>query len=359
MKIKRIFILTLFFLLIYHSSHALQITGGKIVDVIVADGGHTDSTFVTLLFNGWEAGGPGCFDIGKEGGIYVLDWVGQKVLRFGGNGKWISSFPATKKSRSLGDGIAVDNWGNIYLNESGKLVKYSTDGELFYRRLIEDDIKTKHLNPDKFILTDKNGRVYNFRGRFLDGIMIFSPKGRLKGTIYPKKEDTLNKYYDIGIVQKDVGNDIYFRTNKYLVRTSLEEYFGTGKIDTVSVLPDLLRLGEYIENPPRQKITIEGQPWILMGFDRNRNFYFYKQEYLDDDTSSSCAKCNVLKYKLENGNLTQTGNAAVYFQKSKGECSKTAFLFFDRQFLVSGDGTIYWLHGTVDTVKVSKIIFDK
>jgi len=54
----------------------------------------------------------------------------------------------------------------------------------------------------------------------------------------------------------------------------------------------------------------------------------------------------------------ELGEVVMRFKKGTEECSDKELWLFRKQFVVSGDGTIYFLHGTVDKIKISKIIMD-
>jgi hypothetical protein len=68
----------------YLSANALEIEGGQIVDVVVADSGYSDTTFVIHLRDGWYPVGPKSFDVDKDGKICVLDQLGARVLKYKG-----------------------------------------------------------------------------------------------------------------------------------------------------------------------------------------------------------------------------------------------------------------------------------
>lgn len=379
MKMKRIFVLTLFFLLIYHSSHAMQITGGKIIDVVVADSGHTDSTFVTQLEEGWLSNGPNSFDVDKESNIYVLDKLGAKVQKRDRNGKWISSFPIRIQPQEQGNNeiplayeVEVDNQGNIYITGSlikvfiGQkmvtrkgILKFSPGGNVVLRLPSLMNIRRGELSygAKGYVLTDKDCKIYNFNDGLWGGIDVFSPDGDLEAHMYGKGLYE-SDYHDMGIVQREAGNDIYFRHDKYLMKTSLEDYVRNGRIDTVAVLPYWLRLPRFVDNKENE-FGLSEYPSILIGFDRNSNFYFLRTEdWCSSKLLGICLRHRIFKLHLENGKLTETGKVEIDFQKGKEECSDKELWDFTKRFIVKGDGTIYWLHGTVDTVKVSKIIMD-
>ena len=350
------------------------------IDVVTADSGHTDSTFVTELEKGWLSNGPNSFDVDKEGNIYVLDKLGARVQKRDKTGKWISSFPIKIQPQERNDSempltydIEVDNQGNIYITGSlirvfiGQkmvtrkgILKFSSEGNIVLRLPSLINIRNDELNygASRFVLTDRDGRIYNFDDGLWGGIDVFSPDGNLEAHMYGKGFHETD-YHDMGIVQKEAVNDIYFRHDKYLMKTSLEDYVRNGRIDTVAVLPYWLRLPRFVDNKENE-FGLSEYSSILIGFDRNSNFYFLRTE----DWHSSrllgiCLRHYIFKLHLENGKLIKVGEIEINLQKGKEECSDDELLDFTKQFLVSGDGTIYWFHGTVDTVKVSKIIFDK
>ncbi|KPK99691.1 MAG: hypothetical protein AMJ91_06835, partial [candidate division Zixibacteria bacterium SM23_73_3] len=72
----------LLFAPLYETASAIEIEGGRLEDVVVADSGFSDSTFVTELRDGWYPVGPESFDVDKDGKIYVLDQLGAKVLKY-------------------------------------------------------------------------------------------------------------------------------------------------------------------------------------------------------------------------------------------------------------------------------------
>jgi len=340
--------------------------GGKLVEVVAADSGYTDSTIATKFEDGWYSKGPTQFDVDKDGNIYILDRFDCQVQKYDNTGKWVFSFSIpgkrTKKNPSgkcspymLGD-ITVDNWGNIYVDN----FKFSPQGKLLFK-----------CGGGQVLLTDRTGRLYSFQDQF-SLVNIYGLEGRRDGRIDRLEKDLhlFDYYWDLGIVQNEVGDDIYFRENKYLVRTSFEEYSKDakvdstgrvirGKIDTVAVLPDIIRVKEFYDN--LKDPVWEENPFTFIGFDRNSNFYFVMSEfhYGPKRLMRACRIYRLRRYHLEDGELTKTGEVEVAFAKGTEECSDKELFEVSRAFKVSGDGTIYWLHGTVDKVKVSKIIFDE
>ncbi|MCJ7507568.1 MAG: hypothetical protein MUO85_02405 [candidate division Zixibacteria bacterium] len=337
---------------------AIEITGGKIIDVVVADSGSSDSTFHTQLYEGWPVG-PESFDIDEEGNIYVLDVL--KILKFDRGGKWITTFKGISKSgkyegESFWD-IAVDNCGSIYVVKALRIMKFSPQGKFL---LQTEDIPEYSNGGPSWVIgsnieADKSGRIYNPHSR--DGIVVYDQELKLKQVILM---DAWH-YSDVGIVQKDVSNDIYFRQNKYIFRTSLEEYSQSGKIDTAAVLPKEITNPRFLikrtseRYPPPPNIFC---PFI--GFDKDSCFYFYKDEqwYGKKETRDICRRFSILKYKLERNRMNKFGEVVLDVPRDNEECSSTGLHYSYKQFIVTGDGTVYWLHGTVDTVKVSKIIID-
>lgn len=340
---------------IHHIIDTIKVEGGEIEEVVVADSGHSDSTLVADSYTGFGPEGPTSFDVDKDNNIYVLDQLSGRVQKFSKDGKWISNFPVSTQDESVGEDIAIDNWGNVYVNWSGKIVKYSSEGKPLYRVPITHEIEKGHLSvSNKFILTDKSGRVYNFERDFLDGIAVFSPEGKFMGTMFSEEKRSLDEY-NVGIVQKDVGDDVYCRTKEYLIRTTLNDYFQTSKIDTVAILPNLIRLRQFTQGLSGEKHGIEMYPWILMGFDKDSCFYFYKEERLPDDTLDLHVKYNIFKYRLEKNELVDAGKITIDLER---DLDKELF-YFIKQFIVTGDGIIYFLHGTIEKIKVSKITMDK
>jgi len=363
-RIDRLLIfVTLLVVFSYQTPSAIEIKGGRLEDVVVVAGGISDSTFVTEFIDGWFARGPNSFDVDKDGNVYILDWLGEKVVKFDKEGKWVLSFrvpsaPGFPGTRSVGgipnlpqeqrprSDIAVDNSGNVYVT-TGNTLKFSVDGALLFRL----HSATLHL-----ITVDKDGRFYNFRGKPAGMVDIYTPKGEEKATIYDDFE-----YPDRVVAQKEVGNDIYFRVNKYLMKTTLEDFLQTSKLDTAAVLPTMFRLFEYYDELVREVGPLPS-PFTLIGFDKDNCFYFHRPGYWYAYKWERFCQTNLIyKMRLQNGEFQTAGTVNIYFLKGKdGECSDKGLWDFTerKQFIVSGDGTIYFLHGTVDTVKVSKIIVD-
>ena len=357
-----------FAVLLLLSSHqtasAIEVRGGKLEDVVVARSGTSLSTFVTEFIDGWFARGPNTFDVDKEENVYVLDWWGEKILKFDKEGKWVSSilvqgFPGTRSVPHIGTApegkrprsdIAVDNWGNVYLTAgNNNILKFSPEGTLLFRL-------GGYGFP--FVTVDKDGRFYYFRiGRTLGTVDIYSPEGDRKATILHEFE-----YPDRVVIQKEAGNDIYFRVNKYLMKTTLEDYLRTGKLDTAAVLPGQFRLFRYWDERVREAGP-EPSPGTLIGFDTNNCFYFDEREYwYGYRPHRFCEVHHIYKCCLDDGEFEIAGPVRLCFVKGKdGECSAKGLWDFPehKQFIVSGDGTVYFLHGTVDTVKVSKITIDE
>ena len=169
-------------------------------------------------------------------------------------------------------------------------------------------------------------------------------------------------YYDIGIVQRDVGNDIYYCEGIYLVRERRKESISGGKsqsvMDKVAILPDYLRLYEFAEVKDRDADWIPPPVWFI-GFDKDSCFYFLETEYwYDSKYTPFCLVHRIFKYRLEKKELIVAGQVEITFKKGQEECSDNELFDFTKQFIVTGDGTIYFLHGTVDKIKVSKITME-
>lgn len=335
----------------HHQAHALQITGGKLIDVVVADSGQTDSTFHTYLAEGEWPVGPLYFDVDRRGDIYVV--YTPRILRFSKAGKWISTFKGVSETgkwqgEGLG-GLVVDNCGNTFVIKSGGIMKFSGQGEFL------SESKDRKL-WDR-ILADKDGRIYG-PGTIDDGIEIYDQNLNLRQVIPKKRGD----YIDIGIVQKEAGNDIYFRQDRCLYRTSLEEYSENRKLEKVAPLPKELTNPEFLTKKELEDSSVQTQSCWFIGFDKDSCFYFYNLNYFDyKERKDICRGYSIFKYCLRGGKLKKAGEIELDFTDYKVECSSTSLEreSFDLSFLLTGDGTIYWLHGTVETVKVSKIIFDK
>jgi hypothetical protein len=331
----------------------INIEGGYIEDVVIAQRGYSDSTFITFL-DAEGTGAPKSFEIDNENNIYVLDDVAGRIQKFSKDGKWVSNFPVTIDGGTVGPDLAIDNWNNIYVNQPGEIVKYPFGSTLSIHIPVENDIKKKDFSLyDKIILTDKNGRVYNFRSDFDGGIAVFSREEVPIGTIDNPKASFWDSYHDVGIVQKEIGDEVYLRYEKYLIRTNIQDYLQNGKIDTLANLPDLLRLPQYKEGASSQQRSLEGNNWWLIGFDKDSCFYFSNSDCSYNDSSDTCFY-TLLKYHLEKNELVPIGKIMINI-----ETVKTIIMdLFSKQYIVRSDGTIYFLHGTLDKIKVSKITME-
>lgn len=360
----------LFVIFACQATIAVEVYEGRFQDVVVAASGTSDSTFVTELADGWFVRGPNAFDIDKDGNVYILDWLGEKVVKFDKQGKWVLTFkvpsdsflPGTRSVWPTGPNpgahrprsdIAVDNWGNVYLTaRDGSVLKFSPEGRLLFRLPYKSD-RLRYLE------VDKSGRFYNFpdwQEPQIIGIGMYDPGGLRKAELVHDFE-----YPDRLIVQKEAGDELYFRVGKYLTRTTIEDYVATGKLDTVAILPNKLRLMEYEDEGVDHDFPFP-PPYILIGFDKEHRFYFWRSKHSYGHWMSRfCQTHNIGVCRLENEQFHLMGTISIHFLKAKDpECSDR-FLWDswkNQRFIVSGDGTIYFLHGTVDTVKVSKIIMD-
>ena len=358
----------LLFLFSHHTCCGIQTKGGKLEDVLVMGSGGSEHEVVTEFSSGYYPRGPKSIDVDKEGNIYVLDWLGERVQKYDKEGRWVSSFPVSMAAPS-GEAlpqiydIAVDNWGNVYVTgrpagiPNNSIHKYSPEGKLLIQVPNVAGMERGNFGHVVywFVLTDKSGRVYNFGKEHLGGVVVYSPQGELKKVVNRCEYD----YFDVGIVQKELGDDVYFRVSKYLLRTSLEEFLQSGKIDTIAVLPDWTRLLKFADDKLREPGWVE-YPLTLIGFDRDTCFYFHQlEDWCKDRGRGMCEIHWIYKFRLEKGALIEAGEAVIYFERGKAECSDKELFDFYKQFIVSGDGTIYFLHGTVDTVKVSKVILDE
>jgi hypothetical protein len=335
---------------------AIEIQGGKIEDVVVANSGSSDTTFVTELKNGWLPKGPNSFDMDKDGNIYILDWLGGRVQKFDNKGKWILNTPLVDRREEDKepieiDDIAVDKWGNIYV-VGGRIVKFSPQGKRLLQIPSQEAMSKGILDHTvySFIQTDKDGRLYNFGDKYWGGVVVYDSQGK-DGVIVRPVQD----YKDIGIVQKELGNDVYFRDNKYLVKTRLEEFAKTGKPEIVAIMPNRLRLEELRENEEKEEGWTP-PPLTFLGFDRANCFYFDQEEHWYNQRDIGiCLTHIIYKYHLEDGKLEYVSEATMDYERGKPECSDKELFKFHKQFIVTSDGTIYFLHGTVDKIKVSKI----
>ncbi len=353
MRTKIILLVISLFLFTYQRAYTMQIAGGRVIDVVVADSGYTDSTFVTEFFENWLPVGPESFDIDKDGNIYVLDHLSERILKFDKEGNWITTLKGISESgqselQPLQD-MAVDNYGNVYVAKVSRVMKFSPQGKF----LLESEDLSKLIGF--YIIVDKRGRVYDPYN-----MVVYDQELKLREVI---RVDT-REYTDIGIVQKEVGNDIFFRQNKYLFRTSLEEYGQNGKIDTIAVLPKEITNPRFLGERTWKKYHPSPETFCLfMGFDKNSCFYFYKQESWGNEEKHKwrLKGYTIFRYRLRKGKLEKVGEVTMTFEEDEAEYSNTSFILGAIPFysVVAGDGTIYWVHGTVDMVKVSKIIFDE
>lgn len=349
----------------YQTIGAIEVYEGRLQDVVVAASGTSDSTFVTELADGWLARGPNVFDVDKHGNVYILDWLGEKVVKFDKNGKWLRSIKVPRDSilggtrylsrveshpgliRSRSD-LVVDNGGNIYLTlRNDNLLKLSPDGATVFR------LDSPSL---PYVAVDKDGGFYHF-GDVNRTVYMYTSQRRQQARMVHDFE-----YPDRLIVQKETGNDLYFRVGKYLTRTNLEDYLTTGKLDTVAILPNKLRLTRYEDEGVEHELPLPA-PFILLGYDKEERFYFHRPEHWWRAARGSqfCETHLISIWRLLNGESDIVGTVEICFLKGEdGECSDKGLWDFTKRkrFIVSGDGTIYFLHGTVDTVKVSKVIMD-
>lgn len=335
----------------HQTSVGIEVSGGTMVDVVVADSGSTDSTILTELAGGWLPKGPTSFDIDTSGGIYIMDQYGCKIIKYDKNGNFASVIPIKVETDSqiycLLSDMAVDNNGGIhvvvrYRERSGKssyfpdtLFNLSEDGKLLFK-----------IPCSQLISTDKHGDLINYQGP----INIYSPKGKHRATI-----EYSYGYTDIGIAQKVAGDDIFFRSNQNLMRTSLKDFLKTGKLDTAATLLQTIKPPD----TPEIKFEMYGSKFVLLGYDNNKCFYFYHlRNIYNERMSPICLSHLIVKSRLEEGELLEVGTIEIDFQRGQDECSDKELFDFRKQFIIAGDGTIYFLHGTVDKIKVSKITIE-
>jgi hypothetical protein len=365
-----ILLVHLFVIFACQTTGAIEVYEGKLQDVVVAASGTSDSTLVTELADGWFVRGPNSFDIDKDRNIYILDWLGEKVVTFDKQGNWLLTFkvpsdsfipgtrsiwlsgsdPAAHRPRS---DIAVDNWGNVCVTaRDGSVLKFSPEGRLLFRLPYKSDELI-------YLEVDKSGRFYNFpdwRYPQTVGVGMYDPEGLMKMELVYDFE-----YPDRLIVQKEAGDELYFRVGKYLTRTTLEDYLATGKLDSVAILPNKLRLLKYEDEGVEHDLPLP-PPYILLGFDKEHRFYFLRlKHFYGHWMYRFCQTYGIGIWRLENEELHLVSGIDFEFVKGKDpECSDKVLWDFakNKQFIVSGDGTIYFMHGTVDTIKVSKIIMD-
>ncbi|MFH1336376.1 MAG: hypothetical protein ABII96_07640 [Candidatus Zixiibacteriota bacterium] len=358
----------------YQASVGIEVKGGIMEDVVVADSGISEYTIQTEFLGGWLPKGPNSFDIDTSCNIYILDRLGYKILKYDKNGNLVHSIPIRVEGQGQIDApelydIAVDDDGEIYvlgdfrkITIEGRevrrrgLMRFSRDGK-FLSQIPSKENEGKgyfKYGMSEFIVTDKHGNIINFGLSFQEPIDIYTSEGEHQATINYDHE-----YRDIGISQKAAGDDIYFRSTKYLMRTSPEDFLKTGKPETVVVLPDKLRLVKYRENKYREEGLVE-YPVVLIGYDKNKCFYFHQPEYWYNERGREvCLIHRIYKFKLEEKQLLLDGMIEIEFQKGQEECSDKELFDFAKQFIVMGDGTIYFLHGTVDKIKVSKITMEE
>ncbi len=350
------------------TTDAIEVSRARFEDVLVAASGSSDSTFTTELADGWFARGPNAFDIDKDGNIYILDWLAQKVVKFDKQGNWLLTFsvpsdpshPGTRSLWPMGhhptahrprSDLAVDNRGNVYLTaRDGSILKFSLEGTLLFRLPARPELR--------YLEVDRSGRFYNFPGWEDAGrvnLGMHGPAGAKEAELAHDFE-----YPDRLVVQKQAGDDLYFRVGGYLARATLEDYVATNKLDTVAILPNKLRLIQYEDGLVEHELPLP-PPFVLLGFDTENRFYFWQAEHSYGDWMFRFCQTHVIEvWKLEGERLHVLGAITINFVKGEDpECSDRVLRDFGKneQFIVSGDGTIYLLHGTVDTVKVSKTTF--
>ena len=364
MKTSHILVLVLSLLLFsFQTPNAIEVRYGKLENVLVALSGDTDSTFVTEFIDNWFARGPNALDVDKDGNIYILDWRGEKVVKFDKEGKFLLSFtipgapgfpgtwpvagiPGMPESQGPTSEIAVDNSGNVYVT-TGNTLKFSPDGAFLFRL---HDATLQH------VAVDAHGRFYNFADELSGVVDMYSAEGEHRARMHHDFE-----YPDRVMTQKEAGDDIYFRVGKYLMKTTLEDFLETDNLDTVAILPNKLRLLWYKDEGVDLPARVPPPPYLI-GVDKNNCFYFHSSDYLQDvKMLRFCESHTISRWSLYDGELNDPRSLSLFFLKGKdGECTYKGLWDFakGKQFVVAGDGTIYFLHGTVDTIKVSKLTID-
>ena len=353
----------------WQSAGAMKIRCGKLEEVVVADSGYSASTIATRLVEGWRPEGPMSFDIDKDGNVYILDRLALRVQKYDRDGKWVLSFPIRTEAQKYEQtprmyDVAADDSGYVYvagelrviLDRGGKpilcnsIMKFSPDGKTLVLGQPEA-MKSKPPFPfhgGELISTDKSGRVVSFDSDFRDGTTIHSPEGEFLGGMPHNRG-----YRDVGIVQKEVGDDIYFRKETYLLRARVVDRSQPPEIDTVAGLAGSQKLNE-------DRLTEDGWvigPTTLIGFYRDTCFYFLEAESrYHDRHNPACLTLRIIKCLIIRGSLLGLGEVEIDFERGKDECSVRELFDFRKRFVVAGDGSIYFLHGTVDKIKVSKII---
>ncbi|EQB63237.1 MAG: hypothetical protein RBG1_1C00001G0816 [candidate division Zixibacteria bacterium RBG-1] len=346
----------------------VRIIGGQLKDIVVMKNGTGPGEI-----KGYTVGAflcqPDALDIDIRGNIYLHDNGNSRIQIFSPSGQYLKEIQLDKllKDRAtfshVEEDITVDNFGNVYLVDSAKgkgkkkgsysrLVRFSSQGNV---SVIAELLPIMDYGSSQGISTDYFGNLYLFAwlgpselaGRIEGGrISVFDPGGKLEGRFevfgrgFPPESQIVQKADSLGRV--------IFMRNGYLCLSEVPFIkYGTAK-DSVKI--------------PEELLSYE---FRLIGFDLEFNIYFLEEHRgfvrgkFWDIHVSSIHRFNLYKDDEGAKKLFKTGEVILDFNDLSREEFLNLATEFVKQFVVAGNGEVYFLHGTIHKLTLSKIIFEE
>ncbi len=350
----------------------VKIWGGRIEDILVLE----------------EGAGPGqvngnqrensyflqyAIDIDVKGNIYLSDPGNARIQIFSSNGKFMSEIQLSKllkdrKGRvpSIGSQISCDNEGSVYLVDLVKeidrlrLIKFLPDGKMVTQIEFPDSVAPSKNRYHYSGFISVNGISFDYFGN-----LYFYPYDFEHKEEYPAHEKNVSKIYmyEKGkhlkthfyiqggkippqVVQKaDSLGRVLFLRNKYLHISNVKDIGSSGFKDS-------------LEGP--QNLTSD---YRLIGFDANFNIYLVEDKhwvYQTSEIASAHTYVTIIhKYKVVKDKLQETGRVFLNFNDPLEEEQERPEIDVSKRYIVNGQGEIFFLHGTMHKLTLTKIIFEE
>ncbi len=352
----------------------VKIWGGRIEDVLVLEEG-TGPGQIKGLQDTPHNLQPNAIDVDMNRNLYLHDPFNTRIQVFSSNGNFLREIKTNgliedslASGAIQGHNIACDNGCNIYLigstwgHDNGlylRLVKYSYNDEQLPQTIVIDNFKLPgNWVPTPGINADYQGNLYIYFRPAIDEWEKPITWQEAVARIYLYENGArLKTHFEVQKVQRDEIPPQIVQKEDSLVRIV---FLRNGYLHLTNILEIISGvLKDSIKEPPELTSSV-----ALIGFDLNLNIYLLEKDHWVYKTSEIAAAGTFItilhRYKIEKGQLIETGRVYLDFLKglSEKEREKVA-TEFEKRYVVAGNGEVYFLHGTIDKLYISKIIFDE